>query len=136
VTPEESQRKALLVEISPGELLDKISILEIKNERLADEKKRDHVRRELAFLRAARDRSVKMSEQITLLAEQLKTVNSQLWDVEDALRACEHERDFGPRFVELARSVYRHNDRRAAIKRMINELMGSKTMEEKSYSAY
>jgi hypothetical protein len=90
----------------------------------------------LTLLRAVRDQSLKMSEHISLLAGQLKAVNSQLWEVEDSLRNCERERDFGPRFVELARSVYRHNDRRAAIKRMINELLGSKTMEEKSYSAY
>ncbi|HEV2947630.1 MAG TPA: DUF6165 family protein, partial [Gemmataceae bacterium] len=134
VAPEESQRKALVIEIAPGELLDKISILEIKNERLADEKKRENVRRELALLRAERDRSIKMSEQIALLSEQLKTVNSQLWEVEDKLRTCEREKDFGSRFIELARSVYRHNDRRSAIKRMINELLGSKMMEEKSYS--
>jgi hypothetical protein len=75
-----------------------------------------------------------MPEQIALLAEQLKTVNSQLWDVEDELRAWERDKVFGPRFVELARSVYHHNDRRAAIKRMINELLGSRMMEEKSYS--
>jgi glycosyltransferase involved in cell wall biosynthesis len=135
VAPNENQCKALLVEISPGELLDKISILEIKNERITDEKKRDNVQRELALLRTARDRSIQISEHIILLADQLKTVNSQLWDVEDSLRSCERERDFGPRFVELARSVYRHNDRRAAIKRMLNDLLGSRIIEEKSYPA-
>ncbi len=134
VVPRHDQHRVPLVEISPGELLDKISILEIKNERLPDEGKRENVRRELALLRAERDRSIKMSEQILLLAEQLKTVNSQLWEVEDALRASEREKDFGPHFIELARSVYCHNDRRAAIKRMINELLGSRMMEEKSYS--
>jgi hypothetical protein len=69
------------------------------------------------------------------LAAELKATNEALWQVEDDLRACERRQDFGPRFVELARSVYRHNDRRAELKRRINELLGSRLMEEKSYSS-
>lgn len=123
----------LLAPISVGELLDKISILEIKAEAIAEPAKRANVMRELAALCAVRDREVAALLQVEMLYRELQAVNRRLWQVEDALR--EHERDgrFDERFVELARSVYRDNDRRAAIKRRINELTGSELVEEKSF---
>jgi septal ring factor EnvC (AmiA/AmiB activator) len=127
-------RGPLTVEIAPGELLDKITILEIKSERIANPRKLDNVRRELAVLEAARDRSVPSSDELLRLTAELKRTNEALWQVEDDIRRCEQEQDFGRRFVELARSVYRHNDHRAALKRRLNELLGSFLTEEKAYS--
>lgn len=122
-------------EISAGELLDKIAILQIKSERIKDPDKLHNVRMELATLTAARDRIITRSD-VTPLMVELKTINEALWDIEDAIRACERAREFGPRFIELARSVYYQNDRRDACKRRINDLAGSKLVEEKSYAAY
>jgi tetratricopeptide (TPR) repeat protein len=127
--------RPITVEIAPGELLDKITILQIKSERIAEPAKLDNVRRELAVLEAARDRSVPASAELTELTAELKRTNEALWQVEDDIRGCEREQDFGPRFVELARSVYRHNDHRAALKRRINDLLGSFLKEEKAYDA-
>jgi tetratricopeptide (TPR) repeat protein len=123
------------VPVSPGELLDKIAILEIKAERIADAGKLANVRRELEGLRQTRDSSLPRSAELDALAAELKVVNEQLWDVEDAIRLCEQAGDFGPRFVELARSVYLTNDRRAALKRRINDVLRSTLVEEKSYEA-
>jgi hypothetical protein len=128
--------RKLLVEIAPGELIDKITILEIKAERIQDAGKLRNVRIELSTLQAARDGGVTPSPELDRLTADLKAVNEALWDVEDALRVCERDRDFGPRFVELARSVYHHNDRRAALKRRINEMLGSTIIEEKAYVRY
>jgi hypothetical protein len=124
------------VEISAGELLDKIAILEIKREQMTDPGKLANVARELAALTAARDRSIATSSELDQLVSQLKEVNQTLWHVEDEIRDCERAGDFGPRFIELARSVYRTNDRRAALKRQINDLVGSRLVEEKDYQAY
>jgi hypothetical protein len=122
--------------ISIGELIDKITILQIKAERIGDPAKRANVVRELGLLEAVRDRAAAPSHALQALSAELKTVNEALWDIEDAIRACEHEGDFGPRFVELARSVYVTNDRRAALKRQINDQLGSSLTEEKSYTPY
>jgi tetratricopeptide (TPR) repeat protein len=124
------------VEVAPGELLDKITILEIKAERIRDEAKLGNVRRELATLQAARDRSLPASSALALLSAELKQVNEALWDIEDEIRVQERNESFGARFIELARSVYRQNDRRAAVKRRINDLLGSRLIEEKSYESY
>ncbi|HEY7308161.1 MAG TPA: DUF6165 family protein [Gemmataceae bacterium] len=125
----------LHVEIAPGELIDKITILEIKCQRIRDAAKLVNIRAELAVLVSVQDRCVQPSAELTALIEELRIVNETLWNVEDELRLCECGQDFGPRFIELARSVYRHNDRRAALKRQINELLGSRILEEKSYAA-
>jgi hypothetical protein len=130
------QAKPILVEIAPGELIDKITILEIKSERITDAGKLKNVRVELQVLEAARDAAMAASTQLTGLTAQLKQVNEALWDIEDSIRDCERGQDFGSKFIELARSVYHSNDRRAALKREINELLGSKLIEEKSYAAY
>jgi hypothetical protein len=124
---------AIVIEAAPGEVVDKITILDIKLERISDPEKLTNVRRELDALRAVYDRSISRSETLTALAAELRRVNEVIWNVEDELRQCERTSEFGPRFVELARSVYKNNDRRAAIKRSINELLRSRIIEEKSY---
>ncbi len=124
----------ILVEIAPGELLDKITILRIQSERIADQVKLQNARRELAVLDTARRTAIPTSAQLEQLTADLKAVNEALWQVEDEIRRCEREQDFGPRFVELARSVYRYNDRRATLKRRVNDLLGSALKEEKDYA--
>jgi hypothetical protein len=129
-------RKTLSIEISPGELIDKITILEIKRERIADAAKLKNVEREWRALTAARDGAVGASAELDRLTIELKRINERLWEIEDDIRGCERRKDFGGKFVELARGVYLNNDRRAEIKRAINELLGSRLSEEKSYAAY
>ena len=124
------------VEVSPGELIDKISILEIKAARIQDPAKLENVRFALSLLRATRRDALAESEALSRLEAELKATNEALWEIEDDIRACEAAKDFGPRFIELARSVYKQNDRRAATKKAIDELFGSTLTEEKSYEDY
>ncbi|MEK9726065.1 MAG: DUF6165 family protein [Rhodospirillaceae bacterium] len=124
------------VEIAPGELIDKITILEIKMERIADAAKLKNVRAELDVLAASRDAHLPDSAELDDLSAELKRINETLWVIEDDIRDCERGGDFGETFVELARAVYRTNDRRAEVKRRINDLLGSHLVEEKSYAAY
>ncbi len=126
----------LEVEVSAGELVDKITILEIKAERIADPDKLANVHRELRSLTATRREALPSSEELDELTAELRRVNERLWEIEDDIRDCERKRDFGERFIELARAVYRTNDRRAAAKRSINELLGSELVEEKDYAEY
>ena len=126
----------ITVEVSPGELLDRITILEIKSERIDAPDKLHAVERELAALQATRGRAIPSSPELVQTMAQLKAVNETLWDVEDQIRACERDQDFGHRFVELARSVYRNNDRRSALRAAIDEMMGSTRGEVKSYVTY
>lgn len=127
---------SVTIEVSPGELIDKIAILEIKAERIADGGKRAHVLAELEALRSARAAQVALHPRLDRLSAALRQINETLWDIEDALRDCERNGDFGPRFVELARSVYHTNDRRADVKREINLVLDSRLVEEKSYRPY
>jgi hypothetical protein len=120
--------------ISVGELIDKITILQIKLERLCGPSVRN-VAKELAVLDQARSDANLNEPEIASLMNQLKAVNVELWDIEDQIRQLEACKDFGPRFIETARSVYRLNDSRAAIKRLINVASQSDIIEEKSYSA-
>jgi hypothetical protein len=129
-------RQAVAVEIAPGELIDKITILQIKRERLTDAAKLQNVECELTALTQARDRVLPASTELDRLTAELKSVNEALWRIEDDIRDCERRQDFGTVFTELARSVYHQNDRRAALKRRINELLGSRFVEEKSYTDY
>ena len=92
------------------------------------------MKKELETLLAARERTILPSEALTSLTADLRSVNEALWGIEDEVRGCERDGDFGPKFVELARSVYKNNDHRAALKRKINELLGSGIVEEKSYA--
>ena len=122
--------------VAIGELIDKITILEIKAERFTDAAKRNNVVAELSMLRARRDRAVPQSPRLDALGAQLKAVNERIWELEDSIRDCERRADFGPDFVAVARSIYRTNDERAAVKRQINVALGSDLIEEKSYAAY
>jgi hypothetical protein len=124
------------IEVAPGELLDKITILEIKSERITDPAKLPNICREMAVLAEARDRTIPWSNELDQMIIELKAINAAIWEVEDEIREYERRHDFGHRFVDLARSVYRNNDRRAAIKRRINEWLGSAILEEKGYRAY
>jgi len=126
----------ILVPVSWGELLDKITILQIKAERIADPAKRDNVERELAALNQVVADAGELPAGAETLIQQLRGVNESLWDIEDGIRDCERSKDFGNRFVELARAVYHTNDRRAAFKRQLNDLLGSELVEEKSYQPY
>ncbi|HKS89572.1 MAG TPA: DUF6165 family protein [Stellaceae bacterium] len=123
----------LLVPISVGELLDKIGILQLKAAAVADPAKRANVLHELALLDVVRQREVGPSPELDALCAALAAVNRELWEIEDDIRACERAGRFDAHFVALARGVYRANDRRAALKRQINELTGSDIVEEKSY---
>jgi tetratricopeptide (TPR) repeat protein len=132
----QADRGVALVPISFGELIDKITILEIKAQRIGDPAKADNVRNELELLTGARSRFAIGGSAIDGIEAELKRVNETLWEIEDRVRTCEREKNFGPQFVELARSIYRTNDRRAELKRQLNELAGSSITEEKSYARY
>lgn len=126
----------ILVATAPGELIDKITILEIKAERIKDEAKLKNVRVELETLLQSLANDVPASPKLSDLRAALKAVNLELWVIEDDIRDCERAKDFGPKFIELARAVYVTNDKRAVLKKEINLLTGSKIIEEKSYQAY
>lgn len=126
----------LMTPVSPGELLDKLTILDIKAERIIDADKLANVMHERELLEEVWRRSGLENAETVRLRFELKRVNEQLWEIEDAIRDEERARRFGERFVELARSVYVTNDERAAIKKAINRELGSKIVEEKSYSDY
>ena len=123
------------IPVSAGELADKITILRVKAERI-DPSKLPNVRRELQALEGVGRQHLPSTPEMDGLMAELQAVNALLWDVEEGKRDGERRQDFGPRFVELARAVYIENDRRAAIKRRINDLLGSEIVEEKSYDAY
>ena len=124
------------VPVSFGELLDKITILEIKSERIADAAKLVNIRRELDALNRTWSMHQAAAVDITALRAALKAVNERLWVIEDDIRLQEKAQDFGAEFVRLARSVYFENDERARIKRDINLELGSAYVEEKSYENY
>ena len=126
----------ILAPISAGELIDKITILRVKAERIGDAAKEANVRKELALLEATAGEHLPVSAEIDRLTAELTAVNAALWDIEDGKRDCERRQDFGPDFVALARRVYIDNDQRAAIKRAINAAAGSEIVEEKSYKPY
>lgn len=126
----------ITVPVSFGEVLDKITILEIKSERIADSAKLKNVRLELDELSRTWDEAVPDQAAIAELRQQLKAVNESLWVIEDDIRDQEAAQDFGPRFIELARAVYVTNDQRAKLKKDINLALGSRFVEEKSYQDY
>ncbi len=128
--------KDILVPISPGELLDKITILRIKSERITDAQKLTNVRAELDALGATWQASGAATATVAADEAALQRVNEQLWDIEDRIRELEREQRFDAEFIELARAVYITNDERAAIKKRINSALGSRLVEEKSYKEY
>lgn len=122
--------------MSVGELLDKITILEIKSREIKDEGKLQNIRHELALLQQTWIATGLRNDQTDDLQKSLEDINMKLWRIEDDIRICEKEKNFDEPFVQLARSVYFTNDERAAIKKQINELTGSDLVEEKSYESY
>jgi hypothetical protein len=128
--------RELMVPISPGELVDKITILEIKSERMTDAAKLGNVRTELALLTSTWHASPFSSSDVDADWKALRSVNERLWDIEDRIRDKEREASFDAGFIELARAVYVTNDERAAIKKRINTRLGSTLVEEKSYAEY
>jgi hypothetical protein len=128
--------QTIMTAVAPGELIDKITILRIKSERISDAAKVKNVRIELDILNATRADSVPDSEELTRLDAALQAVNEELWVIEDDIRDCERDGDFGQKFIDLARAVYVTNDKRAALKKDINLLLGSHIVEEKSYAEY
>jgi hypothetical protein len=131
-----AKASSVMIEVGAGELIDKITILKIKLDRMTDPAQLRNVGHELEALNAARERSLPPLGELDRLEAALREVNEALWVIEDDIRACEAARDFGPGFIQLARSVYIKNDKRAALKREINRLCGSTIVEEKSYAAF
>jgi Family of unknown function (DUF6165) len=125
-----------MIEVSVGELIDKITILEIKAERINDPATLRNVRCELELLQRVREDNIQSSDTLDTITRGLRSINEQLWDIEDRIRDRERGKNFDDRFIELARSVYRINDRRFELKQQINSLLGSKIVEEKSYQPY
>ncbi len=126
----------VLSEISPGELLDKISILEIKLEKVKDKDRQKKIKNEYDILKKVQNSSIKMSDKIKDLHRSVSNVNIKLWDIEDKIRICEQNKDFGKNFIELARGVYFNNDKRAELKNEINEILKSNIREIKQYVDY
>lgn len=126
----------ILIPISPGELLDKITILEIKSERIDSVEKKSNVKEELRLLNKVWIDSGIEDNDLLAMRKELKTINNSLWDIEDDIRQEERDKRFSDRFIELARSVYVTNDERANIKKRINVHLKSEIVEEKSYQNY
>ena len=124
------------IDVSPGELIDKITILQIKADKIQDISKLENVNKELELLTNSLHQSVKITNELKLIMDQLQQVNETLWVIEDKIRLHETSRKFDTDFIELARAVYKENDKRANLKRKINNALGSELIEEKSYSAY
>ena len=126
----------ILVEVSVGELLDKISILEIKQEKIKDTEKLKFIDEEHVILRDQLNNSIKSDQKLNELFETLKKINAKLWIIEDDKRQCEKDKDFTEKFIKLSRDVHLLNDERAKIKLEINNLTGSKIKEIKEYTNY
>ena len=128
--------KKILSEISAGELLDKISILEIKLEKVKGKTNQEEINKEYKILKEVQSSSIEVTEKLKILFQEIKEVNLNLWNVEDKLRICEKNKDFGQNFIKLARDVYLNNDKRSKIKSKINEVLGSNIKEIKQYVDY
>ena len=128
--------KKILSEISAGELLDKISILEIKLEKIENKNSQEEIKKEYKILKEIQNSSIKYEDRIKNLINSIKEVNIKLWDAEDKLRICEKNKDFGKSFIELAREIYFNNDKRSKIKSEINKILGSNIKEVKQYVKY
>ena len=131
-----NKSKKILTEISAGELLDKISILEIKLVKINDKKNLLEINKEYNSLKKTQNSNLKLTKNVENLIKELKEVNLKLWDIEDNKRICEKNKDFGKVFVDLSRNVYLNNDKRAQIKSEINKLLGSNIKEVKQYVNY
>ena len=127
---------SIKIQISPGELIDKFTILDIKLNRIKEKKKTQNIRKEHKILKRQIEKNLPKSKRLSALISKLKTINKTLWDIEDQIRVCERKQDFEKKFIKLARSVYQKNDLRSSYKREINKLLGSEIIEEKSYESY
>ena len=128
--------KKIQSEISAGELLDKISILEIKLEKIKDKVNQEAINKEYKILKEVQNSSLEVTEKLKTLFKEIKEVNLNLWNIEDKLRICEKNKDFGQTFIELARGVYLNNDKRSKIKLEINNILNSNIREIKQYANY
>ena len=131
-----NKSKKILSEISAGELLDKISILEIKLRKIKDKSDQEEIKKEYNILIKIQSSSIKLTDKIEDLFNEIKKVNLNLWKIEDKLRICEKKKDFGKDFIELARGVYFNNDKRSKIKSEMNKILGSNIKEVKQYVKY
>ena len=131
-----NKSKKILSEISAGELLDKISILEIKLDKIKNKNSQEEINKEYKVLKEAKNLNINLTEKVKQLCEEIKEVNLNLWNIEDELRICEKRKDFGEKFTELARGVYLNNDKRSKIKSEINKILGSNIKEIKLYADY
>jgi len=131
-----NKSKKILSEISAGELFDKISILEIKLEKIKDKNNLAEINKEYKVLKNAQNSNVEITDKIEKLFNEIKEVNTNLWNIEDKLRICEKNKDYGKNFIELARNVYFNNDKRSIIKLEINKILGSNIKEIKQYVSY
>ena len=132
----ENKSKKILTEISAGELLDKMSILEIKLEKIANKDSQEKLKKEYKILKDNQNSTIKMEGKINDLFRLLKNVNRKLWNIEDNLRICEKNKNFGKEFTDLARKVYLNNDKRSKIKSDINKALDSNIVEIKQYASY
>tara|TARA_Y100000816_G_scaffold108158_1_gene75441 strand:- start:737 stop:1126 length:390 start_codon:yes stop_codon:yes gene_type:complete len=126
----------IIVEVSIGELLDKISILEIKLEKIKDKEKLKFINNELSILKSQLEKNVKSDDKVNNLYKSLKEINKKLWNIEDNKRQCEKDKDFGENFIKLSRDVHFLNDDRAKVKLEINNYTGSVIKEIKEYTNY
>ena len=131
-----NKSKKIQSEISAGELLDKISILEIKIDKIKDKDNQIEINKEYKILKETKDLNIKTTAKIESLFSELKKINLNLWYIEDKIRICEKNKDFGKNFIDLARNVYLNNDKRAKIKSEINKLLDSNIKEIKQYADY
>ena len=131
-----NKSKKILSEIAAGELLDKISILEIKLRNIKDNSGQEEIKKEYNILIKIQNSSIKLTDKIEDLFNEIKKVNLNLWEIEDKLRICEKKKDFGKDFIELARGVYLNNDKRSKIKSEMNKILGSNIKEVKQYVKY
>ena len=131
-----NKSKKIQTEISAGELLDKISILEIKLIKIIDKESLLEINKEYNSLKETQNSNIKLTKNLENLIKELKEVNLKLWDIEDNKRICEKNKDFGKVFIDLSRNVYLNNDKRAKIKSEINKLLGSNIKEVKQYVNY
>ena len=131
-----NKSKKILTEISAGELLDKISILEIKIDKIKDKSDLNEIRKERKILTEVKDAQIESSDEIEKLFNNLKKINLNLWNIEDKIRHCEKNKDFNQTFIDLARNVYLNNDKRAEIKSKINKKLNSNIKEIKQYVNY
>ena len=131
-----NKSKKILTEISAGELLDKISILEIKLVKINDKESLLEINKEYNSLKETQNSNIKLTKNLENLIKELKEINLKLWDIEDNKRICEKNKDFGQTFINLSRSVYLNNDKRANIKSKINKMLGSNIKEIKQYVNY